>query len=95
MKLQTQAQIKLRDLAEIGFLPQSQCGRGFLKLLGPLLDSGVVCWQRCGVGRRLVVNDRDTLRDFSKQRFPDAALPQASGEGGGAVRWLRVEGHPG
>lgn len=79
MKLQTQAQIKLRDLAEIGFLPESQCGRGFLKLLGPLLDSGVVCWQRCGVGRRLVVNDPDTLRDFSQQRFPDAALPSDAG----------------
>jgi hypothetical protein len=75
MKLQAQTQIKLRDLAEIGSLPESQCGRAFLKLLVPLLDSGVVRWQRCGVGRRLVVNDADTLRDFRRQRFPNAALP--------------------
>src|SRR5438477_12212858 len=51
----------------------------FLKLLLPLLDSGVVCWQRCGVGRRLVVNDADTLRDFYRQRFPNAALPSGAG----------------
>ncbi|PYT63721.1 MAG: hypothetical protein DMG42_35870 [Acidobacteria bacterium] len=79
MKLQAQTQIKLRDLAEIGSLPESQCGRAFLKLLVPLLDSGVVCWQRCGVGRRLVVNDADTLRDFYRQRFPNAALPSGAG----------------
>lgn len=79
MKPQTQAKIKLRDLAEIGFLPESQCGRGFLRLLRPLLDSRVVCWQRCGAGRRLVVNDPDTLRDFSQQRFPDAVLPIDAG----------------
>ena len=78
MKLQAQAQIKLRDLAEIGSLPKSECGRAFLKLLAPLLDSGVVCWQRCGVGRRLVVNDADTLRNFSRQRFPNAPLPSGA-----------------
>src|SRR5207253_11340469 len=79
MKLQAQARTKLHNLAESGSLPESQCGRAFLKLLVPLLDSGVVCWQRCGVGRRLVVNDADTLRDFDRQRFPNAALPSGAG----------------
>src|SRR5438876_10392431 len=79
MKLQAQARTKLHDLAESGSLPESQCGRAFLKLLVPLLDSGVVCWQRCGVGRRVVVNDADTLRDFYRQRFPNAALPSGAG----------------
>src|SRR2546429_9946151 len=59
--------------------PYTTLFRSFLKLLVPLLDSGVVCWQRCGVGRRLVVNDADTLRDFYRQRFPNAALPSGAG----------------
>jgi hypothetical protein len=70
-----QAQTKLRDFAEKRWLPRSQCSRGFLKLIAPLLDSGVVGWQRSGSGRRLVVNDVDTLRSFSQQRFPSANLP--------------------
>jgi len=75
MKLQAQARTKLRDLAESGSLPESQCGRAFLKLLVPLLDSGVVRWQRFGGGRRLIVQDPITLQDFSQQRFPDVVLP--------------------
>jgi hypothetical protein len=79
MSFQAQAQTKLRDLAEKRSLPRSQCGREFLKLLAPLLDSGVVGWQRAGTGRRLVVNDADTLRDFSRHWFPNANLPNYAG----------------
>jgi len=75
MKLHAQAQIKLSTLVTKGSLPASHCGQAFLKLLGPLLDSGVVSWQRSGVGRRLVVNDADTLRSFSRQGFPNSTLP--------------------
>lgn len=74
MKLQAQARTKLYNLAESGSLPESQCGRAFLKLLVPLLDSGVVRWERFGGGRRLIVHDPVTLRTFSKQRFPDVVL---------------------
>ena len=78
MKLQAQARTKLHDLAESGSLPESQCGRAFLKLLVPLLDSRVVRWQRFGGGRRLIVQDPITLQDFSQQRFPDVVLPRGA-----------------
>ncbi len=74
MKLQAQAQIKLFTLVTNGSLPSSQCGHAFLKLLAPLLDSGVVSWQRHGAGRRLIVNDPDTLKRFSQRGFPNEAL---------------------
>jgi hypothetical protein len=75
MKLQAQAQIRLRELMENGALPASQCGRAFLKLLAPLLDTAVLAWKRSGAGRRLVVNDAGALSDFCRQRFPEVALP--------------------
>lgn len=79
MKLQAQAQTKLRELVENGTLPASQCGQAFLKLLAPMLDSGVLEWKRSGGGRRLVVNNADALRDFSRQRFPEATVTTDAG----------------
>jgi hypothetical protein len=79
MKLQAQAQTKLRELMESGALPVSQCGQALLKLLAPMLDSGVLEWKRSGGGRRLVVKNTDALRDFCRQRFPEAALPTDAG----------------
>ena len=79
MKLQAQAQTKLCELVESGALPASQCGQAFLKLLAPMLDSGVLEWKRSGAGRRLVVNNADALRDFCRQRFPEATLPTDAG----------------
>jgi hypothetical protein len=79
MKLQAQAQTKLQELVESGALPASQCGQAFLKLLAPMLDSGVLEWKRIGGGRRLVVNNADALRDFFRQRFPEGTLPADAG----------------
>src|SRR5580704_13175452 len=79
MKLQAQAQNKLRELVENGALAASQCGQAFQKLLAPMLDSGVLEWKRSGGGRRLVVNNADALRDFFRQRFPEATLPTNAG----------------
>jgi len=79
MKLQAQAQTKLRELVENRALPASQCGQAFQKLLAPMLDSGVLEWKRSGAGRRLVVNNADALRDFFRQRFPEATLPTDAG----------------
>lgn len=73
MKLQAQAEIKLCALVKNGSLPASECGRAFLKLLRPVLDSGVVGWRRRGGGRRLVVYDPVALGGFYRQRFPNAA----------------------
>lgn len=79
MKLQAQAQTKLRELVESGALPASQCGQAFLELLESMLDSGVLEWKRSGGGRRLVVNNADALRDFFHQRFPKATMPTDAG----------------
>jgi hypothetical protein len=79
MKLQAQAQTKLRELVENGALPASQCGLAFLKLVAPMLAGGVLEWKRSGGGRRLVVNNADALRDFFRQRFPEAPLPADAG----------------
>ena len=76
MKLQAQAQTKLRDLIENGSLPTSQCGQAFLKLLAPLLDSGMVARKRSGAGERIVVKDADAVRNFYTQLFPEST-PQA------------------
>jgi hypothetical protein len=48
MKLQAQAQTKLRELMESKSLPASQCGQAFLKLVAQMLDSGVLEWKRSG-----------------------------------------------
>jgi len=79
MKLQAQAQTKLRELVESGALPASQCGQALLKLLAPLLESKVLDWKRSGAGRRLAVNDADALRNFCCQHFPEVALPIDAG----------------
>lgn len=79
MKIQAQAQTKLRELVEGKALSASQCGQAFLKLLAPMLDGGVLDWKRSGGGRRLVVNNADALRDFFRQRFPEANMPTDAG----------------
>ncbi len=89
MKLQAQAQTKLRALVESGALPASQCGQAFLQLLAPMLDSGVLDWRRSGTGRRLLVNNADVLRDFCRQRFPEAILPTDAGSRAASVSRFR------
>jgi hypothetical protein len=79
MKLKAQAQIRLRGLIESGTLPASRCGRAFLKLIAPLLDSGVIEKRRRGAGMRIVVNNAAALREFCRQRFPEAVLPPDAG----------------
>ncbi len=79
MKLQAQAQTKLRELMKSESLPASQCGQVFLKLLAPMLDSEVLDWKRSGAGSSLVVKNADALRDFCRQRFPEATLPPDAG----------------
>ncbi|MEI6195707.1 MAG: hypothetical protein WCS42_15410 [Verrucomicrobiota bacterium] len=84
MKLQAQAQAKLRKLVESESLPASQCGKAFLNLLEPLLHGGVLELKPSGGGQKLVVKNAGALRDFCRQRFPEADLPAEVGS--------RVEG---
>src|SRR5438445_1485580 len=75
MKLEAQAQTKLHELMARGALPARQCGKAFLKLLAPLLDTAVLNWKRSGAGRQLFVNDAGALSEFCRHRFPEVALP--------------------
>jgi len=84
MKLQAQAQTKLRKLIECGALPVSQCGKAFLNLLEPLLHGGVLELKPNGGGQKLAVKNADALHDFCRQRFSETDLPVDAGS--------RVEG---
>ncbi len=64
---------KLRLLLAEGFMARSSCGESFLTLLKPLLIAEVVTEGRAQSGRRLIVRDSTTLRDFLERQFPDAA----------------------
>ena len=46
-----------------------------MKLLAPLIDTGVLSWKRSGAGRQLFVNDVGALDAFCRQRFPQVTLP--------------------
>jgi hypothetical protein len=46
-----------------------------LKLLSPLLAAAVVSEQRSGAGRKLIVRDREALRAFIRQNFPNEETP--------------------
>ena len=61
-------------LLEQGSLPRSACSGSFLKVLQPLLDSGVVVEERAGAGRRLTVRDASAAKLFFAQRYPDAGV---------------------
>ncbi len=63
---------QLTELLRRGSLPRSACGASFLKILRPVLDSRVVVEERSGGGRRLVVHNADSLREFFARCYPDA-----------------------
>lgn len=64
--------VQLAELLRQGSLRRSACRASFLKMLRPVLDSRVVVEERSGAGRRLVVHDPDSLREFFARRYPDA-----------------------
>lgn len=79
---------RARQLLAQGGLSRSQCGATLLAMLKPLIDGGVLEWERAGAGQRLRVRSADAARAFLLQRFPDlerAVDPSAVSPG-------RVEG---
>lgn len=74
MKLEAQAQIRLRQLITTGALAASQCGKAFLKVVAPLIESEVLYWKRSGAGRQLFVGDTGALLEFCEQRFPEVSM---------------------
>lgn len=66
-------QAKLRLLLAEGSMARSSCGESFLTLLKPLLKAEVLIEERAPGGRRLIVRNSTTLRDFLEGQFPNAA----------------------
>lgn len=64
---------RLRTLRQRGSLPRSACGAELLRLLQPLLDTGVIADGRSAGGRRLAVCQPAALDEFIAQHYPDAA----------------------
>ncbi len=78
---EAQSETKLRELLAQGSLPASECGRGFRELIAPLLDGGVLAWQRSGAGKRLAVAAPGSLAKFITATYPqssDKTGPQIS-----------------
>lgn len=63
--------LHIKHLLQHGQMPSSACGASLRRALRPLLDSGVVVEEKAGGGRRLVVRNVTTFRDFSRSHFPD------------------------
>jgi hypothetical protein len=64
---------KLRLLLAERSIALTSCGESFLALLRPLMNAEVLIEERASGGRRLIVRDVTTLRDFIQLQFPDAA----------------------
>lgn len=65
-------------LQQQGTLPRSQCGAGFLRVVEPLLASGVISEERAGAGRRIVLHDAPALDEFIRHHFPDGVVSSDS-----------------
>jgi hypothetical protein len=65
---------RLHDLLKTGALAKSACSAKLIKFIAPLLDSGVLSWERSGAGRRLRVQNADALNSFILDQFPFTEL---------------------
>jgi hypothetical protein len=65
---------RLRKLLETGALAKSASSRELVLFVAPLLDSGVLTWERGGAGERLCVRNAETLSSFILDRFPFTEL---------------------
>jgi hypothetical protein len=65
---------RLRDLSKAGALTKSACSAELISFVAPLLDSGVLAWERSGTGRRLRVQNSDAFGLFILDRFPFTEL---------------------
>ena len=72
---------RARQLLSQGSLSRSQCGASLIQLVQPLLDAGVLEWERSGAGQRLAVRTLDAARAFLLQRFPALESETAGAEG--------------
>ncbi|MBA3962470.1 MAG: hypothetical protein H0X40_11285 [Chthoniobacterales bacterium] len=65
---------RLRELLEAGALAKSTSSQELVSFVAPLLDSGVLAWERSGAGEKLCVRNAETLSSFILDRFPFTEL---------------------
>ncbi len=65
---------RLRELLQAGALAKSASSEELVSFVAPLLDSGVLVWERSGAGKRLCVRNAETLSSFILDRFPFTEL---------------------
>lgn len=65
---------RLRELLKSGALAKSASSEELVSFVAPLLDSGVLAWERSGAGERLCVRSAETLSSFILDRFPFTEL---------------------
>jgi hypothetical protein len=63
-----------RRLLQAGMLPRSECGQSLVRILKPLLDSGILRWEKAAGGQRLVVVNQSAFERWLEQHFPNAQL---------------------
>jgi hypothetical protein len=63
-----------RRLFQAGMLPRSECGQSLVRVLKPLLDSGVLRWEKAAGGQRLAVVNQPAFERWFSQHFPNAQL---------------------
>lgn len=80
---------KLSALIAKGHLPTSACGTAFRAWLRPLLDTGMVRFDRHGAGRRLVLVDAPAVKAFFDKQFPAPADDPAVGSRASGVAGFR------
>lgn len=61
---------RLRELGAQTCLPRSACSAGLLRLVRPLLEGGVLGWERMNAGRRLRVLRSEEYHAFLSSNFP-------------------------
>src|SRR2546422_5321984 len=61
-----------RRLLESGMLPKSACGQSLIRSFKPLLDSGVLRWEKSAGGQRLATVNRAAFERWLRQHFPDS-----------------------
>jgi len=68
-----------RRLHQAGMLPRSECGQSLVRILKPLLDSGILRWEKAAGGQRLAVVNRPAFERWLSQHFPNAQLQDGVG----------------
>src|SRR2546425_1105941 len=63
-----------RRLFATGMLPKSACGQSLIQSVKPLLDSGVLRWEKSAGGQRLAVVNRTAFERWLSQHFPGSRL---------------------